>query len=493
MASLRTVAYLGVDIGTSSSKGVLVGVGGTVLATESIAHDVSVPQPGRVEMDATVWMRELRTLTDRLTTGRELDIRGLGVSGMGPCLVVCDEHDQPLRPAILYGIDVRSVEEARFLEHRLGRRSVLERCGSVLGSQALGPKLLWVRRHEPEVWSRAARFFTVAGFLVRTLTGRYVLDHHSASQSAPMYDLAAEQWLPEWCREVLGDSGPELPDLLYSGDVAGELTVDLPGVPRGVPVTVGTIDAWSEAVSVGAEHPGDLMLMYGSTMFLIATTSSSLRAEELWSTRGTEAGRYCLAGGLATSGSITQWWSDSFGVRFDTLVAEAEQVPPGSGGLLTLPHFAGERTPFADPDARGAIVGLTLEHRRGALYRSALEAVGFAVRHNLEHFAARGAELSRVSAVGGGAGGRLWTQIVSDVTGREQTVREVTVGASVGNARLVAAALGRPADIETWNPVERVVRPDDTWRSRYDEMYSAYLDFQRSALPTMHQMASIQK
>src|SRR5690606_14463195 len=168
-----------------------------------------------------------------------------------------------------------------------------------------------------------------------------------------------------------------MPALAWAGDVAGEVTAtasDLTGIPAGVPVITGTIDAWTEAVSVGAHEVGDLMLMYGTTMFLVATGEETLRTPSMWTTAGAFPGTRNLAGGLSTSGALTAWLKDLTGSDYPDLMADAEASGPGARGLLVLPYFAGERTPIQDPDARGVIAGLTLEHSRGDLYRAALEA-----------------------------------------------------------------------------------------------------------------------
>lgn len=165
------------------------------------------------------------------------------------------------------------------------------------------------------------------------------------------------------------------------------------GLPPGIPVITGTIDAWTEAVSVGAHGDGDLMLMYGTTMFLVVTGTDTLRTPSMWTTAGAFPGSRNLAGGLSTSGALTAWLKDLTGADYPVLLAEAAASPVGANGLVTLPYFAGERTPILDPDARGVIAGLTLRHTRGDLYRSALEATAMGVRHNVETMRAAGADI----------------------------------------------------------------------------------------------------
>ncbi|MGI3223716.1 FGGY-family carbohydrate kinase [Streptomyces sp. GTA36] len=490
------MTVIGVDIGTSSSKGVLVDEGGTVLATAVRPHTVDRPHPGHVEMDARVWWDELASITRELlkSAPNGTSVTAVGVSGMGPCVALTDGTDTPLRPAILYGVDTRATEQIARLDDELGRDAVLRRCGSLLSTQAVGPKIAWLAEHEPDVVARARRLHMPSSYLVVRLTGTYVLDHHSASQAVPLYDSVAQEWYEPWTRHIA--PWLELPRLLWPGDIAGQVTAeaaDATGLPAGIPVIAGTIDAWSEALSVGAQHTGDLMLMYGSTMFLINTLSERLLVPQLWSTVGALPGTRSLAGGMATSGMITDWLRELFGTpEHSELLAGAEASGPGARGLLMLPYFAGERTPVADPHARGVIAGLTVEHTRGDLYRAALEATAFGVRHNVEAMRAAGADIRRVVAVGGGTRGGLWTRIVSSVTGLEQEIRTVTLGASYGAAFLAASAVGGPL-IDEWNPVRERVAPDLQLRSDYDELYALYLRLYPATRDISHELAARQR
>src|SRR5699024_7847690 len=275
----------------------------------------------------------------------------------------------------------------------------------------------------------------------------------SASQCTPLFDTAALAWFAPWADRLRG--AVELPPLQWAGDVLGQVTSEAAaatGIPQGVPVITGTIDAWSEALSAGAHEQGDLMIMYGTTMFLINTVADRVSTPSMWGTVGALPGTRNLAGGMATSGAITAWLRDLFASPdYPQMIAEAAAAGPGAHGLPKLPYFAGERTSIMDPDARGVVAGLSLAHTRGDLYRAALEATALGVRHNIETMTAAGGHIDRLIAVGGGTQGTLWTQIVSDVTGLAQVVPSQTIGASYGAAYLAAAALG-PVDITEWNP-----------------------------------------
>jgi xylulokinase len=235
------------------------------------------------------------------------------------------------------------------------------------------------------------------------------------------------------------------------------------------------------------------MLMYGTTMFLVHTVPEPLTSPALWGTVGALPGTRNLAGGMATSGAITGWLRELFGSPdYGELLELAAASGVGANGLLMLPYFAGERTPIMDPQARGVIAGLTLSHTRGDLYRAALEATGFAVRHNIEAFEAAGGDIQRIVAVGGGTQGGLWTQIVSDIIGRHQEIRAQSIGASYG-AAFLAAQLVAPASIDDWNPVQETVAPRPEVATQYEELYRLYRDLYPRTADTVHALASRQE
>ena len=486
---------LGIDVGTASSKGVVCSPDGTILHTAVRPHALTLPRPGWAEHDAeTVWWQDVVELLGELLAAAPGDsIAAVCVSGIGPCLLPATAGAAPLRPAILYGIDTRATREIEELTERYGADDVLRRCGSPLTSQAVGPKLAWLVRNEPEVWARTRRMYMASSFAVARLTGEYVLDHHSASQCDPLYDLSAQSWNEAWAEEIA--PGLELPRLAWPSDVVGGVTAAAAaetGLAIGTPVCAGTIDAWAEAVSVGVVSAGDLMLMYGTTMFLVLVADAPRPDPRLWTTVGAFPGTASLAAGMATSGAVTDWFRTLVGgPPFGELLAAASEAPAGSEGLIVLPYFAGERTPIFDPQARGVICGLTLRHGVGHVYRAILEGTAFAVRHHLDVFAEVGADPRRIVAVGGGTQGDLWTQIVSDVTGVPQAVPAETVGAAYGDAFLAAVGLGLEDPEGTWARADRLVQPDGRSQSHYDKLYGLYRDLYPATRHVQHCLAAI--
>jgi xylulokinase len=461
---------MGIDIGTFEAKGVLV-EDGRILAQAKRPHEMLVSRLGwaehRAEEDwwgATVQLS--RALLEQVPGVR---VEALAVSAIGPCCLPVDASGMPLRNGILYGVDTRATAEIAELNVRIGEAAILDLAGTSLTSQAVGPKVLWLQRHEPEIWARTARLHTSTSFILERLTGVHAMDHYTAASWSPLYDMAAGRWADD----LHGVTEPEkLPRLLWSAEIAGQLTADAAratGLPVGIPVTTGTIDAAAEAVSVGVRQPGDLMLMYGSTVFVIEITPGRVTDSRLWTAPWLFPGQHAAMAGLATSGTLTQWFREVVAPglprddAFAALMAEAEASPPGAKGLICLPYFSGERTPLHDPHARGVFFGLDLTHNRGDLFRAALEGIAAATRHITDTYAEAGAAPTRVMAVGGGTRMTPWLQATSDLTRLPQELRQVTVGASYGDAFLAALAIGvaQPDDIDVWNPPERTVAARD--------------------------------
>ncbi len=256
----------------------------------------------------------------------------------------------------------------------------------------------------------------------------------------------------------------------------------------------GSVDSWCEVVASGLRGPGEGLLVYGTSMFLVEVHSPARADARLWTTVGFTPGSTNLAAGVASAGALTAWLRDLAGdADYDALYAEAAAAGPGAGGLLALPYFAGERTPLFDPDQRGAIIGLTAAHGRGHLFRAFMEAAAFAVRHNLETMREAGATVAALRSSGGGAGGALWPRIVSDVTGVGQDVREGPSRAGVGAALLAAICAGAATLETTWPQPAVSVVPDPGTAALYDRLYGWFRELATATRPLTHSLALWQR
>ncbi len=478
---------LGIDVGTYSSKGVLVKAEGTVVKTAMVEHEMSIPHPGWAEQDAdATWWGDVVKLCRQLLNGDPYlgtDVTAMAVSAIGPCMLPLDSRDRPLRPGILYGVDTRASRQIDVLNRKWGEQAIYDFSGMALTSQAVGPKILWLRENEPELWKRTAHITTASSYLIYRLTGEKVIDRHTASHYMPLMDLHKLEWSDRFADGLIESGG--LPRLGWSDELAGRVNAagaEETGLTVGTPVAVSAVDALSEAISVGVVKSGDLMIMYGSTAFFILVEDAPRPDPRLWTVAGAFKGQYNLAAGMATTGSLTRWFRDELArdlpeeTAYATLFAEAEIIAPGAEGLLLLPYFSGERTPINDTQARGVFAGLTLAHRRAHLYRAVLESVAFGIRHNIETFQSVGADVRRVVAVGGGTKSRSWLQIVSDVTGVVQEIPQLTIGACYGDAFLagVAAGLLQQDDLARWVQPGSEVQPDPARKAIYDSLYADY-------------------
>ena len=502
---------LGIDIGTYSSKGVLCTPDGQVLATETVEHGMSIPKPGWAEHDAdAVWWADVVAICRRLISGPYSgdDIGGVAVSAIGACVLPVDMNGRPLRSGILYGIDTRATAEIDWLNARFGEDALLAFGGMALTTQAIGPKILWMRRNEPEIYARTHQFLTASSYLVQRLTGEYVIDRHTASYFNPLIDLERLEWDDRFAGPIVDLD--RLPRLMWSDEIAGTVQAAAAaetGLRIGTPVTVGTVDAAAEAVSVGVVESGDMMVMYGTTMFFILVSDRPVPDPRMWSTAFCLPGRYDVAGGMATSGGLTRWFRDELGAQeladeatggpnaYAALAELAAATPPGASGVICLPYFSGERTPINDPLARGVFAGLTLSHTRGHLYRAVLEGTAYGVRHNLEAIEGMAVNTRRLVAVGGGAKNPLWLQIVSDVTGVAQDLPARTIGASFGDAYLAGIATGIVADRTSlqrdWVQIERRLEPDAERHAIYSQYYQVYRDLYENAKDQLHALARL--
>ncbi|MEY4984620.1 MAG: hypothetical protein RIR62_2886 [Pseudomonadota bacterium] len=476
---------LGIDIGTFESKGVLVDAEGTILASASHPHRMQVPRAGWAEHDAEQdWWGDFVRITRTILKdwgGDPRRITGIAASAIGPCMLPVDAAGAPLMNGVLYGVDTRAAAQIDRLTAEIGAERIMDVCGNALTSQSVGPKILWLKETRPDLYARTAKVLTSTSYITWKLTGEYVIDHYTAANFSPLYDVNRLCWTDALAPDILPLE--KLPALRWSTEIAGHVTAAAAaetGLAEGTPVTVGTIDAAAEAVSVGVRHPGEMMMMYGSTIFIIQVTGDPVRDPRLWYAPWLFPGMHASMAGLATSGTLTHWFRDTLArdADFATLAAEAEASPKGAKGLICLPYFSGERTPIHDPLAKGAFFGLDLTHGRGDLFRAVLEGIAAGTAHVMDTCAELGAAPTRVLAVGGGTKNAVWMQATSDFAGVPQVVCEKTVGASYGDAFLAAIATGHatPDRIAEWNPVARIVQPEDVpaYRRQYPLFKALY-------------------
>jgi len=449
-----------------------------VLATATRGYELSTPRPGWAEQDPDDWRRATESALAEVSAGRE--IVGIGLSGQMHGLVVLDEAGSVIRPAILWN-DQRTASECAEIEDRIG----LDRLIGMTGNRALpgftAPKLLWLRRHEPEAYARIARVMLPKDYVRLGLTGAWAIDASDASGTL-LLDVARRDWSAEVV-DALELPREWLPPVLESPEVSGRVTNGRgDALAPGIPVAAGAGDQPAAAVGVGATRPGTLSVVLGTSGVVLAPLPAYAHDAEarVHAFCHARPGTWQAMGVMLSAAGSLQWLHDTIAkdVPFDALVAEAERWPPGAEGLLFLPYLAGERTPHADPDARGAFVGLELRHDRGALVRAVLEGVAFGLADSLDLLRSLGVDAATARVSGGGARSRLWLRIVASVLGVPLELTESEEGSALGAALLGGVAGGVFADVD--DAVDRCVRvtstvePDPAWHEAYRSAHERY-------------------
>lgn len=498
----------GFDCGTYESKGVICDLNGKIMATASERHLLLMPKPGYAEHDPIKeWWHDFITITTRLLeqTGiKASQLAAIGISTVMAAIVPVDDEMRPLRNAILYGIDTRSVGQADKLNATIGAERVRAISGAPCTSESFGPKILWIKENEPNIYARAKHFTIASGFLTAKLTGCFAVDRYSVNAAQPMLDARTMEWSEELCDYVCPAS--MLPRIAWTTDVVGTVTSEAAretGLAAGTPVICGTTDGGAESVSIGVVEPGDTMIMYGSTAFINRLSLKMPLGCGIWSGSYVIDGLFCNTAGMATTGSLTRWVRDNFAKdlleqeklgtanAYDQLFNEAQNIPAGSDGLILLPYFLGERMPIQDPNAKGVIFGLNLRHTRGHIMHAAMEGVGFGLAQICDLFGKSGIPVKKAIAVGGGARNTQWVQIVSDICGITQIIPRVTIGAAYGDALLAGLGIGAissESEIKKMNCPEAVFEPrhdSDALYAKYKQIYKALYENNKGS---MHQL-----
>jgi xylulokinase len=470
--------FVGIDVGTSATKGIAIDPDGTVLARAEAEYPLSTPKPGWAEQDPEDWWRATETVLQQLRehTGEP---KGIGLSGQMHGLVALDESNRVLRPAILWN-DQRTQAECDEIESTIGLDRLIELTGNRALTGFTAPKILWLRHNEPDIYARIKRIALPKDYVRLRLTNEHATDVSDASGTL-LLDVAKRRWSEDVLQAL--DIDPQwLPEALESPALSGE-------TKQGVPVAAGAGDQAAGALGVGVDRPGPLSIALGTSGVVFAALkqfAADPQARVHAFCHAVPQAWHAMGVMLSAAGSLT-WLRNVAApdISYDELLAMADAWPAGTENLIFLPYLAGERTPHADPDARGAFAGLSLRHDRGALTRAVLEGVAFGLRDSLDLIAQLGGkpELGRIS--GGGARSDLWAKITASVL--ELPLQRVAVdeGAAFGAAILGGVAAGvwpnvHDAVAVTVRPQGERIEPDREWveiyknqRPKFQALYPA--------------------
>lgn len=476
---------MGIDIGTQAVKALAVTPDGHIEHQASLERWPSHPHPGWVEMDSDrdLWGAVLQVIHDLVEDGLSPKaVQVIGVTGMVPCLTAIDAQGKPVGPTILYS-DNRALEELDWVNRQGGLAET---------AQAVVPKLVWVRNHRPGDFEHVRTVFSAHNFVVFRLTGERCIDYDTCSIFGGIFEEEKRGWAAEICQRLDLDPGlfpPPTPATALVGKVTARAALET-GLLEGVPVMAGTGDTFATMMGCGVVDPGDGMVAFGTTGLLTLTQRplvDSAGGPHFSDASG--AASVAWVANVLSAGRLVRWYTDIFDrepnrpgeatSRYAALEEEAGQLPPGSEGLLVLPHWLGRRTPTPNPNLRGAIIGLTPAHGPAHIYRAILESFAYNQRQTFE---AVRPQVHRLVATAGGARSRLWRQIVTDTLNMPLEYYPGASGA-LGIAFLAGHAAGLIPNFvaikSIWLSDPEITHPDPPSVAAYDQYFDVYADFEK--------------
>lgn len=506
---------IGVDIGTQSTKALLVDSAGRIIAQHATGYQLDTPKPLWAEQWPSVWCEAVMECIKQVVEKSGLpaeQIKAVCVSSLyGGAGIPVDAWMKPLHPCLIW-MDRRANEEVKWIKETIDQERLFDITGNSVDSYYGFTKMLWIKNNRPDVWQRTHLFLPPNSYVNYLLCGEVAIDHSSAGNIGGIYDVRARAW----SKELLAEFGIPLammpPRLVDSSDVVGGLRSELAaclGLAAGTPVVAGGVDAAVATFAAGVTRAGNHVAMIGTSMcwgYINQQVDARHGLISMPHVHNSQKDLY-IFGGAITAGASVSWFRDTFcqteieaakyveaGDVHQILEEKTKQIPAGSDGILFLPYLMGERSPIWDAKASGAFVGLSLFHTRAHLYRAVLEGVSFALKHNIEA-GAKGAQSldAKLIVVGGAAHSDLWMQIIADVTGYPVYTIEQNVEAALGAALLAAVGVGL-VDNQTaekgWVTLVSRTIPNPTDSQIYRKAYALYVDLYPALKPIMHRLQS---
>ncbi|NQT81680.1 xylulokinase [bacterium] len=497
---MRTL--LGIDIGTSSTKTVLIDLSGKLLASSQSEYQIDSPNPGWAEQHPETWWRAVKqTVNAVLSVGERTarEVAGIGLSGQMHGTVLLDRNKALLRPAIIWA-DRRSRKQCDAVRELLGEERLRELAGNSLSPGFMAATVMWLKENEPEVFTRIATLLLPKDYIRFKLTGELATEVTDAS-STLLLDVKRRTWSEELLR-LVGISSDQLPPLHESQDIVGTVSESAAkelGMCPGIPVVAGGGDQSMAAIGNGVVREGIALSTIGTggQLFTPIETFKTDPHLRIHSFCHAISGMWHLMGAILSAGLSLRWFREQIspGMEYKAIDEAAASVPPGSEGLVFLPYLLGERTPHLDPSARGCFVGLTIHHSFGHLARAVMEGVAFAMRDCLDLFRELGVNPGKIVLSGGGATSALWRQIQADVYNREVLTVNTCEEAATGSAILAGVGVGiypsvQQACAELVKP-ESSTSPHPENANRYAELHELYRSLYPLLKDSFHKLADL--
>lgn len=474
--------YIGIDLGTSSVKLLLMQSDGTVLASVSKEYPVSYPKPGWSEQNPEDWLRQTLAGLEELLETEQADkgrIRGVGIGGQMHGLVALDQDDNVIRPAILWN-DGRTERETEYLNREIGAKRLSEYTGNIAFAGFTAPKILWMRKHEPEKFAAIRKIMLPKDYLVYMLTGAFTTDVSDASGML-LLDVKNRKWSTDML-EICGITEQMLPKIHESFEISGCLKAEIKealGLNESIAVAAGAGDNAAAAIGTDTVENGSCNISIGTsgTVF-IACDTFTIGENNAIHAFGHANGRYHLMGCMLSAASCLKWWLEDILKTGDYEGEQREIKGTGDNPVYFLPYLMGERSPHNDPNVRGAFLGLGMDTTRVQMAEAVFEGVAFALKDSLEIARGLGIEIQKTKLCGGGAKSLVWQEILANILNLEVELLEAEEGPALGGAILAAVACGEYATVEAAAKaivkVRKTVFPREELAASYQKKYRVY-------------------
>ncbi len=506
---MRRQYIIAYDVGTGGTKAVLTDIQGRIVKTSYKSHQLYYPRAGWVEQKPDELWFALAHTTKRVISLADIDpshIIGMGVSAQMFNLLPVDEHCTPLSPMISW-LDVRSIEQAEGMKKGDMLEFLFQHTGNFPTAKDIVPKILWLKEECPDIWHRTYKVLDCKEYIIYKLTGKFATDWHGASVYF-LFDPHKKSWSKLACRR-LGIPVEKLPAAYPCTQVIGEVTEEAGkriGLNPGTPVVICAGDVAVAQSGSGSNANGRAHLCIGTATWIGVSSNKFMNdySRPFWILNHIDPEKWIIAGEMETGGGALMWFRDAFCQgeidsaetesisTYNLLNRMADSIQPGSDRLIFAPWLTGERAPVLNHLARGAFVGLSINHTKGHLVRSVMEGVAYHLRWIFESMRKIGLDIREVNAIGGGCNSRLWTQIISDVMGCALHIVENPLEAgAIGAALAVAVGMGIYPDMDTTDKligIDRVVTPRTENRDRYDDLYGEYLEVYTALEPIFRRL-----
>lgn len=475
--------FIGIDLGTSSVKMVLMDGYGTINYSLSRDYEVSYPKATWAEQNPEVWWNETREGLKELISAvniKSSDIKGIGFSGQMHGLVLLGEKGEVLRPAILW-CDQRTQEECDYLNKEIGQNKLSQYTGNMALTGFTAPKVLWVKKHQPEIFEKIAHILLPKDYIRYKLTGEFASDVSDASGTL-FFDVENRCWSKEM-KNILSIKDEWLPEVFESWEPTGKIlpeVAEYTGLSKDTIVVAGAGDQAAGAVGTGTVNSGIISVALGTSGVVFATSDKyEVDNDNRLHSFCHSNGKYHQMGVMLSAASSLKWWVENISKEnFEVLLKEAESSPVGSNGIIFLPYLMGERTPYNDPNARGVFFGLNMTHGRGDMTRAILEGVCFGLRDSLEILRSLKVPVEEIRVSGGGSRSSLWKEILADTFDTKVSIINSTEGPAYGAAILAAVGCGKFNSVneacEKLIMVTEIIEPSEKRSMAYNKFYSRF-------------------